>query len=218
MPTAARNQSHLGGVSLRRCNSTALKKLFPLTNVTSGDELKKNGCWDEKARLALVLRLRPLRRAAWVFLLSAWLGLCTGLSGRPGLAAGNAEMPVTGPDPSYQGVVATHLRQVLKNYSAYDSFEISDPRWVHSIKGWTWLTCVRFRDQGRVRSYALFLDGNKIVDDRFAVQTDSCDLQTYYPFERMWRRPADRLFFPRKGAARRGHDQPALPAASKRDT
>ena len=37
----------------------------------------------------------------------------------------------------------------------------------------------------RVRSYALFLDGNKIVDDRFAVQTDSCDLQAYYPFERM---------------------------------
>jgi hypothetical protein len=53
-------------------------------------------------------------------------------------------MPMTGPDPSYQGEVATHLKQVLKNYSAYDSFEISDLRWVHSIKGWTWLTCVRF--------------------------------------------------------------------------
>ena len=140
--------------------------------------------------MALVLRLRPWRRAAWVFLLPAWLGLSAGLSGCAGLAAGNAEMPVTGPDPSYQGVVATHLKQVLKNYSAYDSFEVSDPRWVHSIKGWTWLTCVRFRDQDRVRSYALFLDGNKIVDDRFAVQTDSCDLQTYYPFERMWRRPS----------------------------
>jgi hypothetical protein len=37
---------------------------------------------------------------------------------------------------------------------------------VHSIKGWTWLTCVRFREQGRVRNYALFLDGNQIVDDR----------------------------------------------------
>jgi hypothetical protein len=113
-------------------------------------------------------------------------------------------MPVTGPDQSYRGVVAAHLKQVLKNYSAYDSFEISDPRWVHSIKGWTWITCVRFRDQDRVRSYAL--------------QTDSCDLQTYYPFERMWRRPADQLFFPRRGAARRRHDQPALPAASKLDS
>jgi hypothetical protein len=123
-----------------------------------------------------------------------------------------------GPDPSYQRVVATHLRQVLKNYSAYDSFEISDPRWVHSIKGWTWLTCVRFREQGRVRSYALFLDGNKIIDDRFAVQTDSYDLQTYYPFERIWHRPADQIFFPRRATARRRHDQPALPATSKPDT
>ena len=128
---------------------------------------------------------RPLRRAARAFLLPAWLGLSACLSGCAGLAAGNAEVPLTSPDPSYRQVVATHLKDVLKNYSAYDSFEISDPRWVHSIKGWTWLTCVRFRDQGRVRSYAPFLDGNKIVDDRFAVQTDSCDLQAYYPFERM---------------------------------
>ena len=128
---------------------------------------------------------RPLRRAAWAFLLPAWLGLSAALSGCAGLAAGNAEMPLTGPDPSYREVVATHLKHVLKNYSFYDSFEISDPRWVHSIKGWTWLTCVRFRDQGRLRSYALFLDGNKIVDDRIAVQTDGCHVQTYSPFERM---------------------------------
>ena len=38
------------------------------------------------------------------------------------------------------------------------------------------------------------------------------------PFERIWRRPADQLFFPRRGAARHRHDQPALPAASKPDT
>jgi hypothetical protein len=153
-----------------------------------------------------------LRRAAWVFFI-----LSAALSGCAGLAASNSEVPVTGPDPSYRKVVATHLKQVLKNLSAYDSFEISDPRWVNSIKGWTWLICVRFREsakpgpeqiglennlnyspQDRVHSYALFLDGDKIVDDRFAVQTDSCDLQTYYPFE-LWPRPAAYdLIFPRK--------------------
>ncbi len=96
-------------------------------------------------------------------------------------------MPQAAPDPGYREMVASHLRRVFKNSSAYDSFEISDPRWVHSIKGWTWLTCVRFRDQGHVRSYAVFIDGttNKIVDDRFSVQTDNCDSQAYYPFERM---------------------------------
>jgi hypothetical protein len=128
---------------------------------------------------------RPLRRAASALLLPAFLGLSAALSGCAGLAAGNAEMPLTGPDPTYREVVSAHLKHVLKNYGSYDSFEISDPRWVHSMKGWAWLTCVRFRDQGHVRSYAVFLDGNKVVDDRFAVQTDNCDLQAYSPFERM---------------------------------
>ena len=36
---------------------------------------------------------------------------------------------------------------------------------MHSMKGWLYLTCVRFRDQGHVRSYSVFMDGIKIVDD-----------------------------------------------------
>jgi hypothetical protein len=155
-----------------------------------------------------------LRRAAWVFLLATWLGLVRSAAG---LAASNTEVPVAGPDPSYRKVVATHLKQVLKHPSTYDSFEISDPRWVNSINGWTWLTCVRFhewaepgpeqtevenspnyRPQDRIHSYALFLDGDKVVDGRFAVQTDNCNLQTYYPFQ-LWPSPATyKLIFPRK--------------------
>jgi hypothetical protein len=127
-----------------------------------------------------------LRGAAWVFLLPVWLGLSAGLSGCAGLATGNTEMPLPSPDLTYREVASARLKSVLKNYDTYDAFEISDPRWVHSIKGWTWLTCVRFREKGRVRSYALFIDGKKaVVEDRFAVQTDNCDLQTYYPFGQM---------------------------------
>jgi hypothetical protein len=158
-----------------------------------------------------------LLRTTWVFLLPAWLGLFAALSGCAGLVTtSNSEIPVTGPDPSYRTVVATHLKQVLKNYSIYE-FEISDPRWINSIKGWTWLTCVRLREvvqpgpeqialdnnptdrpPPRVQHYALFLDGNKVVDSRFAVQIDSCDLQSYYPLK-LWHRPETyRLIFPRK--------------------
>ena len=90
-----------------------------------------------------------------------------------------------GPDPASREVIAAHLKATFKNYASYDSFEIADPRWVHSIKGWNWLTCVRFQDHGHMRIYALFLNANKIVDDRYAVQTDNCDMQTYFPFERM---------------------------------
>jgi hypothetical protein len=128
---------------------------------------------------------RASRRAAWALLLPAWLGLSTGLNGCAELAAGNAEMVPTAPDPGYRQMIAGHLKQVLKNTSGYDAYEISEPRWVHSIKGWTWLTCVRFTDRGRPRTYVVFFDGEKILDDRFSVQTDNCDTQAYSPFERM---------------------------------
>jgi hypothetical protein len=65
-----------------------------------------------------------LQRAVWVFLLSS-----AALGGSAGFAASNTEVTLTGPDPSYRKVVATHLKEVLKNPLAYDSFEISDPRW-----------------------------------------------------------------------------------------
>jgi hypothetical protein len=122
-------------------------------------------------------------RAAYALLaLAALLGL---LQGCGGLAATNEEVPATGPNLSYRETVAAHLKKVFKNLSTYDSFEISDPRWVHSTTGWNWLTCVRFQDRGHLRTYALYLNGDKIVDDRFAVQTDNCEAQTYSPFDRM---------------------------------
>ena len=59
-------------------------------------------------------------------------------------------------DPSYRAVIANYLKTTFKNYSSYEAFEISDPRWVHSFQGWNWLTCVRFVDRNRRRTYVLF--------------------------------------------------------------
>ena len=129
---------------------------------------------------------RPLRRAAWALLLPAALGLSVALSGCAGIATGNTEMPLTGLDPSYREAVAAHLKSVVKNYNSYDFIRDLRSALGSFDQGPAWLTCVRFHDKGRVRNYALFLDGNRtIVDDRFAVRTDDCDLQTYYPFDRM---------------------------------
>ncbi len=75
-------------------------------------------------------------------------------SGCAGIATGNTEMPLTGLDPSYREVVAARLRSVLKNYDSYDSFEISDPRLVHSIKGPAWLFCVTHEPTGRLSTVA----------------------------------------------------------------
>lgn len=126
-----------------------------------------------------------LQRAVRAALLLAAAGFAGTLAGCSGLAATSEEPPATGPGLSFQEMIAGHLKKTLKNYSSYDSFEISDPRWVHSIKGWNWLTCIRYQDHGHLRSYAVFFSGDKVVDDRYAVQTDNCAAQTYSPFERM---------------------------------
>jgi hypothetical protein len=121
-----------------------------------------------------------LWHAAWAALLLA------GTLVRPNsLLATNEVIPESGPDPSYREIVAKHLKSTFKDYSPYDAFEISDPRWVHSFKGWNWLICVRFEDHGHKRIYTLFLDGDNIVDARYAVQTDQCGTQAYGPFEQM---------------------------------
>lgn len=125
-----------------------------------------------------------MRTAAGAMLLLAALGLTEPLAGCSDLVATlPAASPAAAPDPSYRQLASSYLKAVFKNYSAYSSFEISDPRWVRSMKGWNWLTCVRFRDNDRVRVYSLFLDGHAIVDGRFAVQTDNCDAQAYSPLE-----------------------------------
>lgn len=88
-----------------------------------------------------------------------------------------------GAEPAYASLAAKHLETVLKEPGAYDDFEISGLRWVHSIKGYAWLACVHFHDHGHLRSYALFIQNNAVVDGRFAVETDACESQTYSQFD-----------------------------------
>lgn len=123
------------------------------------------------------------RHAACAALLLALLLL----SGCTDLALPNEEMPTAGADPGYAGVVAHYLKNLFKNQavSSYSAFEISPFRWVHSLKGWTWLTCVRFQEQGYQRVYAVFLKDGKVVDGRYAVVTDACNEQTYALFDQM---------------------------------
>ena len=47
------------------------------------------------------------------------------------------------------------------------------------------MTCVRFEDNGRPRAYAVFIKDRKVIDSRYAVQTDACNTQTYLAFDAM---------------------------------
>ena len=129
-------------------------------------------------------RIAPtaLRRALWrgaVALMLVTLPACSEL------AQPNDTTQPGGVEPPYVSLAAKHLQSVMKDRASYDAFEISGVRWVHAIRGWSWLTCVHFRDHGHLRAYALFIQDNAVVDGRFAVETDACESQTYSQFDVM---------------------------------
>ncbi len=104
------------------------------------------------------------------------------LLGCSSLAQQQEDAPVAGPGQGADQLIINHLK-TFKDFATYDTFEISDPRWVHSLKGWAWLTCVRFQDRGHMRSYALFIREGAIIDNRYAVESDGCGTQTYLPLD-----------------------------------
>jgi hypothetical protein len=107
------------------------------------------------------------------------------LAGCSDLALPSEDMPVSGPDPGYNNLVANYLKNNFKNRASYDAFAISAFRWVHSFKGWAWMTCVRFEDSGHPRTYAVFIKDRNVINSRYAVQTDACNTQTYAAFDAM---------------------------------
>jgi hypothetical protein len=105
------------------------------------------------------------------------------------MAQPKEDEPATGPDPGINRAIAEELQSTFKDYASYDAFEISAFRWVHSLQGWNWLTCVHFQDdKGRARVYALFIRGKKVINSRYAVEADGCGTQAYAPFSLMGRR------------------------------
>jgi hypothetical protein len=80
--------------------------------------------------------------------------------------------------PDYRSMIAKRLKTLLKD-AVPGGVEISDPRWAQSNKGWGWMVCIHYPDRGHQRTYVYFFNRSEFVDERFAVQTDHCEAQTY---------------------------------------
>jgi hypothetical protein len=130
-----------------------------------------------------------LRRA---YSVAAWLRDCgratlflpLALLGCSSVALPQTEAPASEPNTAtFHKIIGDYLKASFKEIGTYDSFEISDPRPVHTQKGWSWLSCIRFQDRGHTRTYAVFVQADKVIDSRYAVTTDACGAQTYAPFD-----------------------------------
>jgi hypothetical protein len=127
--------------------------------------------------MTLRLSATPLRRAvprAALLLVLALAAACGSLAGP------TENAPALSPD--YRTMIAKRLKTLFKDMVA-GGVEISDPRWAQSNKGWGWMVCIHYPDRGHQRTYVYFFDRSEFVDERFAVQTDHCEAQTYSAFD-----------------------------------
>jgi hypothetical protein len=105
------------------------------------------------------------------------------LSGRVAIAQTSEAAAPPAEQPAYAALAAKYLSSTMADRTSFSNFEISGLRWVHALKGWSWLACIHFVDRGHLRTYALFIQNDDVIDGRYAVQSDSCGLQSYTPFD-----------------------------------
>ena len=106
------------------------------------------------------------------------------LSGCSELALPSEAAPPPAPPPAYVSLAAKYLSVGIERPCGLcrlrDIGPALDP--IPSRAG-RWLACVHFQDRGHLRSYAIFIQDNAVVDARYAVETDACEAQTYTQFD-----------------------------------
>lgn len=115
--------------------------------------------------------------------------------------------------PNYRRIVGDNIRTIFPNMASLGDLEISELRRVDHIKGPAWITCLKFHAQvnplvgqsapgltknedpvvvpsapsstssGPPQYYAIFIQGDKIIDSRLGVAIDQCRSQTFQRFE-----------------------------------
>jgi hypothetical protein len=116
--------------------------------------------------------------------LSIILALPLGACSISGLLPDWTSADVAGPEPAYRFVIANGLRAIVGDPAKAGTFEISGSRRVDSLKGASWLVCIRTQNFPLLPIYhAVFLQRERVVDSRLSVLIDQCELQSYSPFD-----------------------------------
>ena len=113
-------------------------------------------------------------------LLTLTLGACS----IAGLLPDWTSADVAGPEPAYRFVIANELAAIVGDPAKAGTFAISGVRRVDSLKGTSWLVCIRTQNFPLLpRYYAVFIQRDHVVDSRLSVLIDQCELQSYSSFD-----------------------------------
>lgn len=100
----------------------------------------------------------------------------------PATAANTATALADLPPPNHRRIVGDSIKTVLPMIESLGDLEISGARPVDHLKGPAWLTCLKVDAHGKPQHYALFIQGDKIIDSRVSVVIDRCYKETFEPF------------------------------------
>ena len=87
------------------------------------------------------------------------------------------------PQPDYRRIVASNIKTIFPAQAEVGDLEISGVRLVDHLKGPAWLTCVKVDAHGKPQQYAVFIQGDRIIDSRAGIVLDQCYKQAYTPLE-----------------------------------
>lgn len=129
--------------------------------------------------VSFVQRIEVVR----VFVLGLSLGLAGCTTGH--LAESLPEAPVAADlsEPNYRQIVADNIASVFPSPDSLGNLEISAARPVNHLRGPAWLACLRIHAEATAQEYALFIQGDKVIDQRTGVALDRCKQQAYEPFD-----------------------------------
>jgi hypothetical protein len=157
-------------------------------------------------------QLSQLAARAYLLALAVTLGDCSASEMLQNWTPAPAAAPDLS-QPNHRRVVADNIKTVFPNLASVGDLEISDVRLVDHVKGPAWISCLKFRvhvDPGAGQSapnsttagepvvapsapsatasgspqyYAIFIQGDKIIDSRLGVAIDQCRKQTFQPFD-----------------------------------
>ena len=85
--------------------------------------------------------------------------------------------------PNFRRIIADNIKTIFPNQQPVGEIEISGVRPVDHLKGPAWLTCLKLDARGNPQHYAIFIQGDRILDVRAGIIIDQCHKETYSSFQ-----------------------------------
>jgi hypothetical protein len=150
---------------------------------------------------------------AYLLALTVTLGNCSASDVLQNWTPAPAPSAAPDLSPNHRRVVADNIKTIFPNSASLGDLEISEVRLVDHVKGPAWITCLKLRvhvdpvagqsalnstttenpvvaqsapsptASGSPQYYAIFIQGDKIIDSRLGVAIDQCRSQTFQPFD-----------------------------------